>query len=125
MNTNFFILEINSENYHQDLQSISQYFNFSNYDKTHSLYSLENKAKLSKFKDEIKDKKILEIICLCSKMYSILCNKLKLNKMKIKDIRELAKKKLKHENYNKCLIVAEQIINQEIKNPMLCNIVVF
>ncbi|GBO14457.1 hypothetical protein AVEN_255570-1 [Araneus ventricosus] len=64
--------EITTGDLNKDLESMKQYFDFSDYPRDHSLYSDENKKKIGYFKDELNGQPCLEFIGLRSKMYSIL-----------------------------------------------------
>ena len=51
-NTDSFVLSVNTKNIIQDLHNLKEYFDFSNLDKDHELFSNENKKVLGKFKIE-------------------------------------------------------------------------
>ena len=53
------------------LSNMSTHVDFSNYPSTHPLFSVNNKAKLGCFKDELAGREIEEMILLKPKMYSI------------------------------------------------------
>ena len=62
--------EIETEDFYKDVKEISHHFDFSEYPKTHELYSEEFKKALGKFKDETHSILIREFVGLRSKMYS-------------------------------------------------------
>ena len=70
MDTDSFVLSVNTKDIIKDLKSLEDIFDFSNLDKNLELFSNKNKKVLSKFKIETPKKIwIDEIICLRSKMY--------------------------------------------------------
>ena len=74
MDTDSFVLSVNTKNIIQDLHNLKEYFDFSNLDEDHELFSNENKKVLGKFKIETpKNIWIDEFICLRSKAYSFQC----------------------------------------------------
>ena len=52
IDTDSFVLSLITKNIVQDLYNLKEYFNFSNLDKNHELFSNENKKVLGKFKIE-------------------------------------------------------------------------
>ena len=54
------------------MKGMKQYFDFSEYPKSHQLYSTENQAVPGKFKDETSSKIITEFVGLRSKLYSLI-----------------------------------------------------
>ena len=127
MDTDSFILEIKSETYHKDLLQMREIFDFSNYPLTHEMFEgmseedyentiLSNKAVLGKFKDESEGEQILEFVALKPKMYSILCEKKNLNKMKAKRCKKSAIKLMRHQHYIDCLHAATLINNDVHEN---------
>lgn len=61
---------IETENVYEDMKSMGNIFDFSDYDKSHFLYSENNKKVLGKFKDESAGIPIQEFCGLSPKMYS-------------------------------------------------------
>ena len=85
------------------LSSMKRFVDFSNYPSSHPLYSIDNKAKLGCFKDELQGCEIEEMILLKPKMYSI---KIKENEeggektiKRAKGIGKAAVKNLRHKAY--------------------------
>ena len=93
---------LNTKNIIQDLHNLKEYFDFSNLDKNHELFSNENKKVLGKFKIETpKNIWIDEFICLRSKAYSFQCKNKNINKLK--GICKSQVKNIKFEEYYNCL----------------------
>ena len=98
------------------LLDLRDYLDLSNYPRNHPIFDkmdekeykdtiLCNKGVLGKFKDEAKGKNIDELIILRPKMYSILCKEDNtITKTKGKGIKESTMKRIKHEDYWRCLI---------------------
>ena len=74
MDTDSFILSVNTKDIIKDLKNLEDMFDFSNLDKTHELFSNKNKKVIGKFKIETpKNIWIDEFVCLRSKMYAFKC----------------------------------------------------
>ena len=74
MDTDSFVLSINIKDVIKDLKNLENIFDFSNLDKTHEIFSYENKKVIGKFKIETaKSVFIDEFVCLRSKMYAFKC----------------------------------------------------
>ena len=102
MDTDAFILSINTKDIIKDLKNLEDIFDFSNLDKTHELFSNKNKKVIGKFKIETpKNIWIDEFICLRSKMYAFKCGDD--SKNKLKGISKSESKNIKFEEYKKCL----------------------
>ena len=70
--TDSFVCSIRQKNWLNSLKEIGHFFDFSNLDINHPLFSLLNKNTLGKFKFELKNAILLATIFLRSKCYSIL-----------------------------------------------------
>ena len=130
MDTDSFVLNVNTNDIIKDLKKLEDIFNFSNLDENHEPFSNKNEKVLGKFKIETPKKFwIDEFVCLRSKMYAFKCggdskNKLKgISKSQSKNIRfEEYKKYLDGEEYHsECINYILHSINhemhlQEIKN---------
>ena len=117
MDTDSFVLSINTENIIQDLHNLKDLFDFSNLNEDHELFSNENKKVLGKFKIETpKNIWIDEFICLRSKAYSFICNENE-NKNKLKGICKSQVKNIKFEEYYNCLFGKEY--QKECENYLL------
>lgn len=95
--------EITTDDVYQDLAKYKHLFDFSNYPRDHSLYDKQNQTCLGKMKDEMGGQLVKEFVGLRPKMYSLL----KMNGVEKKVakgvIRSTLKRKIRHENYKKCL----------------------
>ena len=83
METDSFVLSVNTEDITEDLKNLEDIFDFSNLDKNHELFSNKNKKVIGFFKIEIpKSIWIDEFVCLRSKMYAFKCGNDSKNKLK-------------------------------------------
>ena len=83
LDTDAFVLSVNTENIIKDLENLEDVFDFSNIDENHELFSNKNKKVIGKFKNETP--KIIwidEFVCLRSKMYAFKCGNDSRNKLK-------------------------------------------
>ena len=102
MDTDSFILSVNTKDIIKDLKNLEDIFDFSNLDKNHELFSNKNKKVIGKFKNECpRNFWIDEFICLRSKMYAFKCGDD--SKNKLKGISKSQSKNIKFEEYKKCL----------------------
>ena len=101
MDTDSFVLSVNTKDIIKDLKNLEDTFDFSNIDKNHELFSNKNKV-IGKFKIETpKNIWIDEFVCLRSKMHAFKCGDD--NKNKLKGISKSQSKNFKFEEYKKCL----------------------
>ena len=70
--TDSFVCSIRQKNWMQSLKEMGEWFDFSNLDTTHPLFSSGNQNVLGKFKFELKNALLLACIFLRSKCYSML-----------------------------------------------------
>lgn len=70
MDTDSLVYLLKTNDIYDDLNNISQYFDFSNYPSSHKCFSEVNKKELGFFKDEMGGEPISEFVGLRSKMYS-------------------------------------------------------
>ena len=106
MNTDSFILSVNTKDIIKDLKNLEDIFNFSNLDENHELFSNKNKKVIGKFKIETpKNFWIDEFICLRSKMYAFKCGND--SKNKLKGISKSQSNLIKFEEYYICLFGGE------------------
>ena len=70
MDTDSFIIEIETPDIVQDFGEMKQHFDFSDYPPDHPLYDTSHKKALGYMKDECNGKQIEEVVALSSKMYS-------------------------------------------------------
>ena len=102
MDTDSFVLCVNTKDIIKDLKNLEDIFDFSNLDKSHELFSNKNKKVIGKFKIETpKNIWIDEFICLRSKMYAFKCGND--SKNKLKGVSKSQSKIIKFEEYKKYL----------------------
>ena len=102
MDTDSFVLTINTKDITKDLKNLEVIFDFSNLEKSHEIFSNKNEKVIGKFKTETpKNVWIEEIVCLRSKMYAFKCGDD--SKNKLKGISKGQSKKIKFEEYKNCL----------------------
>ena len=102
MDTDSFVLSVNTKDIIKDLRNLEDIFDFSNLDKKHELFSKKNKKVIGFFKIETpKSIWIDEFVCLRSKMYAFKCGND--SKHKLKGISKSQSKNIKFEEYKKCL----------------------
>ena len=102
MDTDSFVLSVNTKNSIKDLKKLEDIFDFSDIDKNHQLFSNKNKKVIGKFK--IKTPKniwIDEFVCLRIKMYAFKCGND--SKNELKGISKSQSKNIQFEEYKKCL----------------------
>ena len=102
MDTDSFVLSVNTKNIIKDLRNLEDIFDFSNLDKTHELFSNKNKKVTGCFKVETpKNIWIDEFVCLRSKMYAFKCGDDSKNKLKGNN--KSQSRNIKFEDYKRCL----------------------
>ena len=102
MDTDSFVLSVNTKDIIKDLKNLEYLFDFSNLDKNHELFSNKHKRIIGFFKIETPMKIwIDEFVCLRSKMYAFKCGDD--SKNKLKGISKPQSKNIKFEEYKKCL----------------------
>ena len=100
MDTDIFILSVNTNDIIRDLKSLEDIFDFSNLDKNEELFSNKNKKVIGTFKTETpKNNWIDELVCLRSKAYSFKGNDNTESQNKIKGISKSQSKHNKFEEY--------------------------
>ena len=100
MDTDSFVLSVNTKDIIKDLKNLEGVSDFSNLDENHELFSNKNKKVIGKFKIEVpKNIWIDEFICLRSKMYAFKCGDD--NKKKLKGISKSQSKHIKFEEFKK------------------------
>ena len=106
MDTDAFVLSVNTNDIIKDLKKLEDMFHFSNLDEDHELFSNKNKKVIGKFKIETpKNIWIDEFICVRSKMYAFKCGND--SKNKLKGISKSQSKHIKFEEYYRCLFHGE------------------
>ena len=102
MDTDSFVLNIDTKDIIKNLKNLEDIFDFSNLDKNHELFSNKNKKVICKFKNETpKHIWIDKFVCLGSKMYAFKCGDD--SKSKLKGISKSQSKNIKIEEYKNCL----------------------
>ena len=102
MDTDSFVLSVNTKDIVKDLKNLEDIFDFSNLDKNHELFSYKNKKVLGKLRIETpKSIWIDKFVCLRSKMYAFKCADD--SKNKLKGVSKSQLKNIKFEEYKKCL----------------------
>ena len=101
--------EIESDDISKDMKLNSDLYDFSEYPKTHPLYSEKNKKVIGKFKDETNSKPISEFCGLRSKMYSFKVHdeekKKDIETKKIKGVKKnVVKKEVTFNHYSRSLM---------------------
>ena len=97
-----FVLNGNTKDIIKDLNTLEDFFDFSNLDKDHELFSNKNKKVIGIFKVETaKSIWIDEFVCLRSKMYLFKCGEV--SKNKLKGISKSQSKIIKLKEYYNCL----------------------
>ena len=121
MDTDSFVLSVNTKDIIKDLKNLENIFDFSNLDKNHEIFGNKNKKVIGKFKIETPiNFWIDEFVCLRSKAYSFKCKSEDENKNKIKGISRSQSKNIKFEEYYNCLFGREY--QQECDNYILRSI---
>jgi len=100
--TDSLLLDIKTQDLYEDMKGDSEWYDCSNYQPSHPLYSVHNKKVLGKFKDECAGALVREFIGLRPKMYSIKVDNTQINKTK-GVVKPVVKRDLKHELYKESL----------------------
>ncbi|XP_074645871.1 uncharacterized protein LOC141902131 [Tubulanus polymorphus] len=101
--TDSLLLEIETEDIYEDMESNNDHYDTSDYQGNHPLHSNVNKKVLGKMKDECAGTPIQEYVGLRPKMYSILKAD-QTNIKKAKGVKKnVVKKQIRHEQYKECL----------------------
>ncbi len=116
MDTDSFILSIATKDITPYIKKNAEFFDCSAYSQNHPLYSETNKKIPGKFKDEMGDSHLSEIISLCPKVYALkkfpegkITKQVKGCKKNVKD------KQITWKDFEKCLADASVIIQKEQK----------
>ena len=106
MDTDSFILSVNTNDFIRDLKHLDDMFDFTNIDKNIELFSNKNKKVIGKFKIETpKNIWVDEFVCLRSKMSSFKCGDD--SRSKFKGVSKSQSKHIKFEEYYNCLFGGE------------------
>lgn len=114
--TDSFLFHIKTENLYEDLKTIIQHFDTSNYPTEHSLYTKEREKKLGFFKDETASRPIKSFVGLRAKLYSFVYetdqNKYDEKKTCKGICKSVVKNNLTFEMYKNCLFEEKEIYNK-------------
>ncbi len=110
--------EIRTKDFNEDIKDdVSAWFDMSNYEKDHPLFSAKNKKRIGFMKDECGGNQIIRFVGLRGKLYSYEVDRLRDNKgkweyyvqkKKCKGIRDyVVKKRITIDDYEKCLFSGE------------------
>jgi hypothetical protein len=100
--TDSLIMEVETEDFYQDMKENGDWFDTSDYPKDHPCYSDANKKVPGKMKDELNGELALEFVGVRAKMYSVLTESAV--KKKAKGVsRHITEKVLAHEDYKDCV----------------------
>ena len=104
LDTDAFVLSVNTNETIKDLRNLEDIFGFSNLDENHEFFSIKNRKVIGKFKLETtKSISIDEFVCLRSKMYSFKCGED--SKNKLKSVSKSQSKHFKFNDYYNCFLV--------------------
>ena len=113
MDCDSFVLIIETQNIINDLKNLEDFFDFSNLNENHELFSNKNKKVLGKFKVETPENIwIDEFVALRSKYYALKCGYD--SKNKLKGISKSSSKNIKFEEYS--IVYLEQNLNKNVKS---------
>ena len=102
MDTDSFVLSVNTKDIIKELKNLEDIFDFSNLDKNHELFSNKNKKVIGKVKTKTpKSIWIDEFVCVRSKMYAFKCGND--SKNKLNGVSKSQSKNIKFEEFKKCL----------------------
>ena len=105
--TDSLLLEIKTEDFYKDMEKTPSYYDMSDFPKDHPLHSQKNKKVIGKMKDECAEAPISEVVCLRSKMYSILLENEENIKKAKGTTKVVTKKEILHQNYKDALFNKE------------------
>ena len=101
LDTDSFVLSVNTKDIIKDLKNSKDLFDFSNLDENHEIFSNKNKKLIGFIKIETpKNIWIDEFVCLRNKMYAFKCGDD--NKFKLKGISKSQSKNIQFEKFKKC-----------------------
>ena len=105
--TDSLLLEIKTEDVYKDMEASLSYYDTSDFPRDHPLHSQENKKVIGKMKDECTGVPVSEVVCLRSKMYSILLGNDKNIKRAKGTTKVVTKKEILHQNYRDAIFNKE------------------
>ena len=101
--TDSLVYEVKTNDIYEDINSMSDYFDMSEYPKESKFYNGKNKKVIGKFKDEVSNDFIKEFIGIRSKTYAFIKNNNEISK-KLKGVsKSVVKKDIKFDDYKRCI----------------------
>ena len=99
--------EVETEDIYRDLEPEQDRFDFSNYPKTHILFSMKNAKVIGKMKDELGGLFMIEFVGLRPKLYSFIYDMPSAERVEKKTAKgvkaSVKERRLRHQNYLTCL----------------------
>ena len=103
LDTDSLLVSIENADLFEEMAKYSEWFDTSNFDPSHPLYSTKNKGQYGLLKNETGSNLILEYVGLRAKMYSLLCLDNKEKRVCKGVQKSVINKELRHELYKECL----------------------
>ncbi|EFP09702.1 hypothetical protein CRE_21850 [Caenorhabditis remanei] len=101
--TDSFIYEIKTDDVYEDINSMNEYFDLSDFPKDHKLHDVTNKKVIGKFKDELNGKIMSEMVAFRPKQYAFKIQD-GLETKKNKGVKKnVVKKEMTFDDYKNCL----------------------
>ena len=114
MDMDSFIMNIKTNDFYKDISNdVENRFDTSNYEVNRPLPTGKNKKVIGLMKDELGGKIITEFVTLRSKTYSFLTDDGKEDKRAKGTKKYIIRKKIKFNDYKKCLLNDELILNSQ------------
>ena len=114
MDTDSFIINIKTNDFYKDIANdVENRFDTSNYEVNRPLPTGKNKKVIDLMKDELGGKIIMELVTLRPKTYSFLTDDGKEDKKAKGTKKCIIKKKIKFNDYKKCLLNDELILKSQ------------
>ncbi|EGT57546.1 hypothetical protein CAEBREN_30406 [Caenorhabditis brenneri] len=101
--TDSFIYEIKTDDIYEDMMSMKEHFDFSDYPKEDKLHSIENKKVIGKFKDELNGKIMTELVAFRPKQYAYKIDDGSEQKKNKGVKKNVVNKEMTFEDYKNCL----------------------
>ena len=101
--TDSLLFKVETQDLYEDIYANKDNYDLSNFDPESKYFDPKNKKVIGKFKDEMGGKAIKEVVCIRSKMYSILTGEEQCIKKAKGVSKVVTKKELKHSNYLNCV----------------------
>uniref|UniRef100_A0A8R1IRQ0 DNA-directed DNA polymerase n=1 Tax=Caenorhabditis japonica TaxID=281687 RepID=A0A8R1IRQ0_CAEJA len=101
--TDSFIYEIKTDDVYEDMMSMREHFDFSDYPKDNKLHNIDNKKVIGKFKDELNGKLMVELVAFRPKQYAFKINDGSEEKKNKGVKKNVVKKEMTFNDYKHCL----------------------